>query len=253
MTDKDDTGLLHPRDPWLAAVLLTRVPLPKLPQSAFQRSAGATWAYPVVGIALGLAASCIWAIAGAAGLTPALQAGLALASLVVLTGGLHEDGLADTADGLWGGHDADRRLAIMKDSRIGSFGVLALLFCIVLKWLALTEAGLVALLVAATLSRAVLPALMTLGPYARPDGLARSVGTPRHVTAYIALILGAGAALIGLGGTAGLAAILVVAGIGLGLRYLAVRKIGGLTGDILGATQNMAELGVLLVAAALLA
>ena len=103
-----------------ALVLLTRLPLPALPDHAFSHGARAVWAYPLVGLILGGVASVIAWGASLLGLSPMLTAGLILTGLVLLTGAMHEDGLADTADGLWGGNDAARRLDIRKDSRIGA-------------------------------------------------------------------------------------------------------------------------------------
>ncbi|MEM8578904.1 MAG: adenosylcobinamide-GDP ribazoletransferase, partial [Pseudomonadota bacterium] len=109
--------------PLLAALLLSRLPLPRVPDAAFAEGARAVWAYPVVGLLLGAFAAGIGALAP----TPVIGAGLALAAMAMMTGALHEDGLADTADGLWGGQSRARRLEIMKDSRIGAYGVLALI------------------------------------------------------------------------------------------------------------------------------
>jgi adenosylcobinamide-GDP ribazoletransferase len=246
MDKNDKARLVAASDLLVAGALLTRLPLPHAPDAAFARSAQAGWCYPLVGAVLAGLAGVVWSLCGVLALPGPVQAGVTLAALVAMTGALHEDGLADTADGLWGGHAPVRRLEIMKDSRIGSYGVLALVFGIGLRWLALGAAGPWALLAAASLSRAVLPAMMAALPFARPDGLARSVGAPSAATAALALGIGTVVAIWAVGPVFGLVAALV-AGLAAALvGWVAVRKIGGITGDICGAAQQCAELVVLL-------
>ena len=242
--------LLDWRDIAVALSLLSRWPL-RLSESAYARSAQAVWAYPIAGalIALpvaGLAIFCLWI-----GLSTGLSALLALACLTATTGAVHEDGLADSVDGLWGGHTAARRLEIMKDSRIGVYGVLALIFGIGLRWLALTalfDGGAVfgPILAAATLSRAVPPALMRCLPSVRSTtGLSKSVGTPEalHVgCAAATAIVFAALALHGIPIVAFVGATLA----GAGCAIIARSKINGQTGDILGASQQVTEITVLL-------
>ena len=203
-------------DIWLwdvpaAFVLLTRLPLPPLPDHAFAHGARAVWAYPLVGLVLGGIVAALGAVLSGLGLPAALVAGLMLAALVMLTGAMHEDGLADTGDGLWGGQTPARRLEIMKDSRIGTYGVLALVLSTGLRWLGYAEVSLAELVAALVLSRAAMPALMAALPHARTDGLSRSVGRPGMGPVAIALGL---AALIGIGltGTGAVVALLVGAG-----------------------------------------
>ncbi len=239
----------------LALALLARVPVPGGALNT-ARSAQAVWAYPVAGALIGAVAGGLGALALALGLPAGLAAGMALAGLCVLTGALHEDGLADTADGFWGGWDRARRLEIMRDSRIGTYGVLALAFSVLLRWAALSAlagAGLLwpAMIAAAALSRAAMPPLMATLPHARDDGLSRQVGRPGRRAATTSVGLGALIALICLGPT-GLAALALGALVAAGCGAIALRKIGGQTGDVLGATQQLAEITVLLAATALL-
>ncbi|MEP4194092.1 MAG: adenosylcobinamide-GDP ribazoletransferase [Aliishimia sp.] len=245
MKKQQNTTLVHPNDVLVAGALLTRLPLPHAPDSAFARQSCASWSYPIIGAGLGLLAACVWWVAGLIGLPAVAQAGLSLAALAVMTGGLHEDGLADTVDGLWGGYDPKRRLEIMKDSHIGSYGVLALVFGVGLRWSAVLAAGPWALIAATTLSRGVLPGLMITLPFARQDGLARSVGMPPHGTVWLSLAISLliAAAIVGLSQAvlALVCACVVTASLGL----LARRKIGGITGDICGAAQQLSELAVL--------
>lgn len=228
-----------------ALVLLTRLPLPRLPESAFAAPARATWAYPLVGLVVGLIASLVWWASSALPLP--LTAGLTLLGMILMTGALHEDGLADTADGLWGGHTPERRLEIMKDSRIGTYGVLALVLITSLRWQALVAlANPLALIAAATASRAVLPLLMATQEQARKEGLSASVGKAPPASAALALLI-AVLILMALLPLSQVALALLAASAAALLGALVARaKLGGITGDILGATQQIAELAILL-------
>ncbi|MFV0246298.1 MAG: adenosylcobinamide-GDP ribazoletransferase [Qingshengfaniella sp.] len=253
----DGPGLrFQPADLATAALLLTRLPLPRLPERVLRRGAAAAWCYPLIGVALGGLAAGVLAGAQGLGLDPATAAALALACAIVTTGALHEDGLADCADGFWGGHDRSRRLEIMKDSRMGSYGVIALGLSLLIKWsalAALATAGLsgAALIFAAATSRALITVIWATLPPARPDGLAASQGRPGPAPAGVALGLAllSGLVLLPLGSAlAGLAAALIAGG---AVALVARGKIGGQTGDVLGATQQIAEIAVLLTLTAL--
>jgi adenosylcobinamide-GDP ribazoletransferase len=176
--------------------------------------------------------------------------------MALLTGAMHEDGLADSADGLFGGWEKTRRLEIMRDSRIGTYGMLALLYVALGRWAALsflmaTGHNLAPLLTAAVLSRAALPVVMHALPPARSDGLGAATGAPPRLTVVFGLIL---ALLIGLllTGWAVIPATLAAAGAALVVALTAQAKIGGQTGDILGATQQLAELAILATLCALI-
>ena len=223
-------------------MLLTRLPVPRLPESAFQNAGRATWAYPLVGLILGGLAVLIWFVLLAIGLPNQVAAALTLAALVVMTGALHEDGLADTADGFWGGRTAERRLEIMRDSRIGSYGVLALVLSQLVRFLCMSLTGPAALIVAATVSRAVLPAMMMILPHARNDGLAHSVGRPAGGAVLAALAIGLLTSIFLAHGHGLLGAVAMPAFIA----WIACAKINGQTGDVLGATQQVTEIAVLL-------
>ncbi len=252
MTNRDPADLA--RDDLIAAFgLLTRLPVPMTTAPPASRSA---WAWPVVGAALGALAAAAASLALALGMPAGVAAGIALATAAILTGGLHEDGLADSADGLFGGATPERRLEIMKDSRIGSFGVLALLLITLIRWSALTAliavdqhwAGLIA---AGAISRAPMAVLIAALPNARGRGLSHATGTPPRPAILAALVIAAtfaslstGAAVIGI---AALAAIVTWT-----LARSAKARIGGQTGDILGASQQLAEAAALAMAAAAL-
>jgi len=242
------------RQIWLAAVLLTRLPLPHLPANAFARGANAVWAYPLVGAGVGLAGMAAAQVALALGLPQLGAAALGLAAMMLMTGAMHEDGLADLFDGFWGGFTPERRLEIMRDSQIGTYGVLALIGVFTLRLsavAALLDQNPLALVAAAALSRAMMPLVMAALPNARRDGLSRSVGRPEGTTVTISLAIALVVALLCLGAV-GVTALLVALAVSAGVAALARAKIGGQTGDVLGATQQLGEAAVLLTCTALL-
>ncbi|WP_299297192.1 adenosylcobinamide-GDP ribazoletransferase [uncultured Tateyamaria sp.] len=229
-----------------ALVLLTRLPLPALPDRAFANGARAVWAYPLVGLILALILSPLFGGLAAMGVPAPLTAGVTLGALAMLTGAMHEDGFADTADGLWGGHDITRRLEIMKDSRIGAYGVLALIIAMGLRWTALADISWVGLLAALMVSRAMMVPLMYALPHARDVGLSRSVGSASFGPTCAAVLIGAVGAIL-CAGAAGLVAVAAAGCVMGGMAKLARTKIGGQTGDILGATQIATEITVLVI------
>lgn len=246
-----DKWLLYPKDIAAAIGLLTRLPVPLDSTWATRRGAAAAWAWPLAGLLVAALAALVAAVLLALGLPAPLAAGVALALQMLLTGAMHEDGLADAADGLWGGWEPARRLEIMQDSRIGTYGVLALLLVTGLRWqaiAALFTLGHVAgpMLAAAVLSRAPMAVLTAWLPNARQAGLAHSVGRPTAQTALYGTALAFGIAAILLGVSALWVAIAVVL-TSLAMAALAQVKIGGQTGDILGATQQLGETAALAV------
>jgi adenosylcobinamide-GDP ribazoletransferase len=244
----------------LAVSFLTRVPLPAAlaPRGAVTavELARSQRVFPLVGAAIGLLAGAVLALALWLGLPAWPAAVLALAAQIGLTGGLHEDGLADVADG-FGGRDRESKLAIMRDSRIGAYGMLALLVGVLLRASALAAiaaggagAGLAALAAAGALSRAGIPAVMRALKPARADGLAAAHGRP---DARICGLAAAAALLIAvpaLGIEGGLLAAAAAALATAGLARLALKQVGGYTGDVLGAAQQAAEIAILLALAA---
>ena len=170
-----------PGDLILGVGLLTRLPLPSVTVDA-SRSAAAAWSWPLVGLMIGAIGGGTGTLAMALGLPAPVAAALAMAAMALTTGGLHEDGLADTADGLWGGTTRERRLEIMRDSRVGAYGMLALGLMLLLRFAALSalfEAGAWAMvLAAAALSRTGMAVMMALMRNARRDGLSQNTGRP---------------------------------------------------------------------------
>jgi adenosylcobinamide-GDP ribazoletransferase len=239
--------LLH--DCKVALAFLTRLPVgPARPWRAADLAASAPL-FPLVGALIGLAGAIAYALAARLGLPPWPAAGLALATTVWLTGALHEDGLADVADGFGGGRTRDDKLRIMRDSRIGTYGALALVLAVLARagaLAALAEPAAVgaALVAAGAVSRAALPAVMAGLPQARAGGLAAQAGRPHPLRAAAAALIAALLALALLGGAAAVALALGALG-ALAVALLARRQIGGSTGDVLGAVQQIAEIGVL--------
>lgn len=242
----------------IAAALRFYTRLPVAGDDGARGFAQSQWATPLAGAAIGLGVAFMLWLAAWLGLPPQLAAAFAIAAGVWLTGALHEDGLADTADGFGGGRSRDDKLAIMRDSRVGSYGVIALCLSLLIRWAALAalaEASLASAAVAAiaahAASRAVLPALLAALPPARADGLAAGVGLVERGTALAALAIGF--AFLLPGGLAFAFAASLILGLAAWLvARLAMRQIGGQTGDVLGAVQQGAEIAILATAATLL-
>jgi len=232
----------------------TRLPFRHDSAYAGEELARASWAAPVAGAIVGAIGALAYALAHAAGLGALPAAGLAIVATLMVTGALHEDGLADTADAFGGGTTPQARLAIMRDSRIGTFGACALILSIGLRWAALASligpARVAAALIAAhAAARALPPALMLLIPPARPDGLSATAGLPPADSVAAAALLGLAALVLGLGLAKGLLAAGLLALCLVAIRSLALNKIGGQTGDVLGSLEQVGEIVVLLVAA----
>jgi adenosylcobinamide-GDP ribazoletransferase len=234
---------------------LTRLPLPRheVAGAAGANLAQAVWAFPFAGFVVGLVGALAYLVADRLVLFSWPAAALAVAATLFVTGALHEDGLADTADGFGGGDTHERKLEIMRDSRIGTFGVCALIISLLVRTDAiasLTEPVLVApaLIAAHVGARAVLPFVMFLLPAARTDGLAFAAGVPSGVGVAIAAALGFLALLFCLGLGHALVALVALAIVVALMSWLAMRQIGGQTGDVLGAVEQVSEVVILLVA-----
>jgi adenosylcobinamide-GDP ribazoletransferase len=238
----------------LATAFFTRIPV-RPPACRIRQLADAAWAFPLVGAGIGGIVACTFLLVQLFGLGDRLAALLAVLAGVILTGALHEDGLADTADGLIGGHNRDQRLAIMRDSRHGTFGVMAIVFSVMLRAAALAgigeaiHAGL-ALIAAHAGSRAILPLAMRALAPARVDGLAAAAGRPSTPLAIGALTSGLLITFAALGPGRGALALGLAGAAVFTLGVLVRRSIGGYTGDVLGAVQQIGEIVMLLTAAA---
>ncbi|MGO4572767.1 adenosylcobinamide-GDP ribazoletransferase [Microvirga sp. 2TAF3] len=240
----------------------SRLPVPRLPWEqdphALPDFRQLVRVLPLAGIVLGLLPAFVLVLALALDLGPWLAAILSVATATLTTGAFHEDGLADTADS-FGGTTRERRLAIMKDSLIGSYGSSALILSFALRIGALatlasrvdSSAVFAAILVAAALSRMAGLVPLVFLPPARPDGASQAVGRPARESFWLAAGFAAGMALL-----MGMAVRLPSSGIGLMLMFsalsgwalmrLAARHIQGQTGDVAGAAQQVAEIAALI-------
>ena len=237
------------RDPITALALLTRLPLPHTP-SATRAPGAAAWAYPLVGLVVGLIALVVGCLFQSLGAAAPITAFFVLLSMIVVTGAMHEDGLADCADGFWGSWTVARRLEIMKDSQIGSYGVIALSMSLFLRWYVLTlmiDKGALtgAVLVSAVMSRAAMVWVMHRLPLARKSGLSAQTGRPGGITTLAAVGIGLLAALAA-PGVSFIWLVGFVTLVTLTAGWIARAKIGGQTGDVIGATQQIVEITVLI-------
>lgn len=235
---------------------LTRVPIPGRGDVPHQRAV--PW-FPVAGLLIGAAVGSVGA-GLAEWLSPALAAALAVVVGLLITGAFHEDGLADCADAFGGGWDREQRLAILKDSRHGTYGVAALCASIVVRVFAAAsipgQAALFAgFVVAHTLGRAAAVGVLAWVRPADPAAQGLGVSAGRHLsgTAVVASLLAAG--VVAAVATGWWVAPLIVAAVGGGaaVAALSVRKIGGVVGDALGAVEQVVECLVLVVVAGLAA
>ena len=234
------------KDIHLALVFLTRLSWPALKE--VRPLATVVWAFPLVGCLVGGLAGALFFALSYLGINGAVAILLILGLEIRLTGALHEDGLADIADGLGGGTNKESKLAIMKDSRIGSFGAIALLISLLLRFFILSgiENVLWALIYAHALSRALMPPMMYYLKPARDNGLAYGAGRPELWQIALGLMLG-----IGIGFwvfplyQAGLSLLLGIVSL-LYLIHLFRQHLGGQTGDSLGAVQQITYIAILL-------
>ncbi|WP_150525083.1 adenosylcobinamide-GDP ribazoletransferase [Roseibium sediminis] len=213
-------------------------------------------AAPLAGAFVALPAAALGLALGYTAFPPLGIALLVVALLAIVTGALHEDGLADIADGFFGGHTPERRLDIMKDSRIGAFGTIALVLALGLKAVLIAEliirfgpaVAMVTLLGLEAFSRALIVWQWNQLPPARPTGLAARFGTPNRTSVLIAFAL---AVLCMLPALIKLPPLALITGCGFGIlsaqgiAQLARAKIGGATGDVLGAIQQIGVLACL--------
>lgn len=239
----------------------SRLPVPALP---FEQNAHALPSFPrlvrlipVAGLVIGLLPAALLGLGLHLNLGPWIAATLAVAAMVLTTGALHEDGLADLADSC-GASTRERRLDIMRDSRIGSFGAAALALALALRIGALAtladrdqSAAIAALLIVAALSRTAGLVPLVFLPPARKDGVSRAVGQPARDTFWLAAGM-AGSIALALGALAGLPPLgivlmLALSGLsGVALAGFASRHLGGQTGDVAGAAQQGAEIAALI-------
>ena len=235
----------------LAVQFLTRLPAPRKLATNEEELGRAAAFFPLVGIIVGGATAGFYLLALRV-VSVWVAIPIALVFAAFLTNGFHEDGLADTFDGLGGGWTKDRALEIMRDSRIGTYGALALIFLVLGKYVTLTEVGSELvwrwLIVAHTASRwTVLPLCIWL-PYARPEGAGKLVARQVPISA---LLIGTITFLLTLLLFRWRVALIAVA-VTIAVMFLSglyfKRRLGGITGDCLGAVNQMTELALYLTA-----
>jgi adenosylcobinamide-GDP ribazoletransferase len=252
-----------PTETWLRGVandlkigvlFSTRIPLPQAAPIGGAEIARASWALPAAGVLIGGLGALVFGIGFYFGLPPLVDAALAVTATLAATGCLHEDGLADTFDG-FGGGTRERKLEIMRDSRIGTYGAGALAMSLMLRVAALASLArpgqvALALIAAHAGARATLPLFLYWVPPARNDGLSADAGRPPGSSVIAAGLLGLGVLLGSLGTAKSLVALalsLVLLGI---MRRLCLAQIGGQTGDSAGALEQIGEIVILLIALA---
>jgi len=235
-----------------AVVFLTRVPAGGFPYRDAEWRWAAAW-FPLIGAGVGAAAGLTAWLARPAG--PLVAACLAVIATLMITGAFHEDGLADTADALGGAYDREKLFAILKDSRIGTFGAAALVSALLLRVALLSRldgAAPLALVLAGAWSRVGPVWLMAALPYVTASEASRSRpvarGGPAQAVVATALagLLAAAATRLGLSAIslAAIAGLSIGAALLCGWRFHA--RAGGITGDFLGATQQVSECALLL-------
>ena len=238
-----------------AFMLLTRLPVGRFaPGDAPSDLGRCVWVFPLVGLTVGALGGLLYWLMNKAGAPPLLAAAWTLAGTMAVTGALHEDGLADTADGFGGGASPARKMEIMRDSRIGSYGALALLLSVIVRVAAIAALGhpllvMKALVVAGMLGRSgMIVLLLGLAP-ARNNGMGASVGKPGAWRAALGAGLAIAAPLLFLPLLPAVATIVLGLGCSVVVMKFAHRQIGGYTGDVLGACEVVIECVVLTVTA----
>ncbi|MCY6380266.1 adenosylcobinamide-GDP ribazoletransferase [Hoeflea prorocentri] len=242
-----------------AVAFLSRLPVPdRFFAGADADMTQSARTYPLAGMVVALPAALLLFMLLFMGLPPLFAAGLAVTCQMLTTGGLHEDGLADCADGFGAGGERERILAVMKDSTIGTFGGLALILSVVLRVAGLATiasavnplGAALALLSVSVASRGAMVWHWHSLPAARPDGVAVSIGRPDEKTAVFAAVSGAlltAVLAFPAGGLAGaITSLFLVAIVCSVFVRMTEGRIGGHTGDTIGATQQICEIAALL-------
>ena len=234
-------------------VFCTRLPLLRATPIAGGAIAKAAWAFPIAGLVVGVIGAIVYALAHRAGLPAWPAAALTVAATLLATGCLHEDGLADTVDGFGGGKTREQKLDIMRDSRIGVYGVCALAIALLLRVGALASfpnahSVVWALIASHAGARATMPALMLLLPPARSDGLSFAAGRPPGDSVGVGTVLAFLILAVCLHPAHGFLALILLAVVVALMAWLSSRQIEGQTGDVLGALEQVSEVAVLLVA-----
>ena len=241
----------------VSLVFLTRLPVSISDETFRARPlVVAMRAFPVAGAIVGAIGGLTFMGASELGLTAFVAAALALAVMALSTGAFHEDALADVADGFGGGKTPEEKLAIMRDSRIGTYGTVALLLTLMMKVGLISALGvaggtwlvLAVLVASGAVSRAFVVAMQHLLPPARADGLGQTAGRPREATVIQAFVAALIILFLTVNPVTALPALLAGLAGGAILGAIGDRQIDGYTGDLLGACQQMSELAFLAMA-----
>jgi len=240
-----------------ASAFLSRLPVPQRYFTGETSMRGDAAAFAFSGALIGLAPAAFLLALHLIGVPPLLAAAFGVLSLILVTGALHEDGLGDVADGFGGGDDRESRLDIMKDSRIGTYGAIAVAGSLLLRTAALgaiiaAHGGLAAAFVVIAVtacSRASIVWFWASLPSVRPGGVSDSAGSPTESAVSVAAISGLAIfgtlAMIAIGFVNAAIALLLALAVLQGFSRLCIRMIGGQTGDTLGACQQVVEIMLL--------
>jgi adenosylcobinamide-GDP ribazoletransferase len=240
---------------WSAVMFFTRIPLPSLPNWTPEDLRRASTYFPLVGWLVGGVAAGSWWVASR-WWAPGIASGISLATTLLLTGAFHEDGWADVCDGFGGGSTKERVLEIMRDSRVGAFGAIGIMVMLLLKWLAVASLalplGIGIIICAHAISRGAAISLLATLPYVREEEgkakpLATRLGGGRLILVFVFSLLPLSLLPLRLWW-----ALAAVAATRLALGRWFVYRIGGYTGDCLGAAQQVTELVFYLTVLALL-
>ncbi len=236
----------------VALQFLTRLPLPERAPATDHQMGQSLLFYPVVGLIIGgLLVLAAWITEGG---PEGVRAALLLVIWTLITGALHLDGLADSADAWVGGFgDRERTLAIMKDPCVGPAGVTVILLVLIAKFAALeallSQANHIALLLVPMLSRAMLPLLLLTTDYVRKNGLGSALATHHPKRASLWVIFSCAIFTLFVAGGSGLWLLVTLAVLFLSLRRVMIQRIQGVTGDTLGATVELSEAAGLMILA----
>ena len=250
-----ETGKLRLQQLLACILFYTRFPVGRWSDDEVD-FASAQWAAPLAGILIAAAGSLVFFITVSLGIAASVAAALCLGCMVLATGALHEDGAADTADGLAGGKTARQKLDIMRDSRIGTYGALSLALSVIIRWASITALAdpatvTIALLSAHAASRALIPAFMMRVKPARSDGLAAKAGAADVSVSAAALAIAALVLILAGFGFAVISAVILILWFA-SVQAICKSQIGGQTGDVIGALQQGAEILILIIATAIL-
>ena len=258
-SSKQSSPVASPVDCVLSSVqFLSRLPIPSsLANHDKPDFENGSWSFPLAGIVICLPALAIMIAAYLLGLNAEIIAVLTIATQSLVTGALHEDGLADIADGFGGGATRERKLEIMKDSSVGAFGAVALILSYLMRFVLLSSLldmtffmAITGFIAAQAVSRAVQVWFWQSLPAAREDGLSSAFGTPSQQSAQTALLIGGSSLLLPLIADVSIfslaISIALIILLLVGFRKLCIDQIGGQTGDTIGAVQVLAEIAFLI-------